>query len=341
MNKKRLRELSIKSITGNINDTEKKLLNDWLNESELDRREFEKLGSIWKSTLPDNLPELPALDSEWMKLNEMIKSSEKKNNIAGATVEKIFEFIQFNFLPKLRPVVSAAILLFFIVSGILLLNLKVPSVEIKIISTARNERINVSLPDGSLINLNANSTIEYPESFSKKNRDVNLKGEAFFSVARDALHPFVIRTANATVTVLGTKFDVCSRGKLTKVFVKEGKVNLANDKSDPKSVKLTSGQMGLIIKDEAPVTENAGFNYLPGWINGKLEFNRTRISAVLKEVERFYNVKIKIEDAGLNNLTLTGTFENTNVDSVLTMICLAADLKYEKQNDLYLIKLKK
>ena len=338
MNKKRLRELSIKSITGNINDTEKKLLNDWLNESELNHKEHEKLELLWKSTLPDNLPELPALDSEWMKLNERIRSSEKKNNIAGTTVEKIFEFIQFNFLPKLRPVVSAAILLFFIVSGILLFNLKVPSVEMKIISTARNERINVSLPDGSLINLNANSTIEYPESFSKKNRDVNLKGEAFFSVAKDALHPFVIKTGNAKVTVLGTKFDVCSRGDQTKVFVKEGKVQLANDKSAARSVKLLSGQMGMIIKDESPIAENAGFNYLPGWINGKLEFNRTMLGAIFNELERYYHIKIKTDGTALNDLTLTGTFQSSDADSVLTMICLAADLKFEKQNDSYIIK---
>ncbi len=337
MNKNQLYDICIKSITGDIEESEKKLLNSWLNESEANRKEFNKLETIWKSTLPNNLPEFPSVDSEWIRLNEKINSAESENSLIETPIEKIFQFIRFSLIPGLKPALSGAVVLAFLISAVILLT-RINSVPVmKTITTADSQRENITLPDGSLVNLNNNSTLEYPESFGKENREVKLNGEAFFSVAKDARHPFVIKTSNAKVTVLGTKFDVCSRTELTKVFVKEGKVKLSNNKSDLKSVKLTSGQMGTIVKNEAPVAENAGFNFLPGWINGKLEFDRTKLSAIFNELERFYHIKIITNKVDVNDQTLTGTFISSNADSVLAMICLAEDLKFEKQNNSYII----
>ncbi len=348
MNGNMVRELCIKSITGNINEAEKELLSKWLNESQFNKKEFENMEAVWNSTLPGSPAELPTAEIEWTGLSDRIRQTESKkvtsieiNNIIEQTpFEKLAEFIRYIFIPKLKPVISAAVILFFIISGIILLGKHPAIAEIKTISTGANQRMNFSLPDGSKINLNTNSTIEYPAAFGKKDREVKLHGEAFFSVARDVKHPFVITTGNAKVTVLGTKFDVCSSGERTRVSVKEGKVKLADEGNGFKSVRLSSGQVGIIIKNEAPVTENAGFNYLPGWINGRLTFNRTRMSAVLSELERFYNIKIKHYDQDISSLTLTGTFTSSDADSVLTMICLAEDLKFKKQNDGYVIQLK-
>ncbi len=340
MYKNRLHDICIKSITGDIKESEKILLNSWLNESEDNRKEFNKLETIWKSTSPNNLPEFPQADSEWIRLNEKINSAEIEKSLIETPIDKIFQFIRFSFIPGLKPALSGAVVIAFLISAVILLT-RINSVPvIKTIATADNQRENITLPDGSLVNLNSNSMLEYSESFSKENREVKLNGEAFFSVAKDARHPFVITTGNAKITVLGTRFDVCTRGERTKVFVKEGKVKLSNDKRNFESVKLTSGQMGMIVKNEAPVAENAGFNFMPGWINGTLEFDRTKLSAVLSELERFYNIKIITGKEDLTGITLTGTFKSTNADSVVAMICLAEGLKFEKQNDSYIISSK-
>jgi len=336
MNNKELNQLCIKSITGNINDHEKKALDQWISKSESNKKEYENLESLWKSTVPDKLPEFPLIEEEWLRLNERIRSIEVKDKLIESPVKRIAEYLQFIFIPKLRPVVSGVIILFFIVSGIILLNQRVSFIKMDTVTTAKEERLTIHLPDGSIINLNERSQIQYPESFSKNIRDVKLNGEAFFSVAKNG-SPFVITTGNAKVTVLGTKFDVWNRGEQTEVFVKEGKVKLANNASEPESVKLLSGQMGTITKEDAPIAVNTGFNFLPGWINGKLEFNHTRLAAIIDELDRYYNVQIKLDDPELDKLSLTGTFKDDNVDIVLNKICLALDLKYKRQNGIYII----
>ena len=239
----------------------------------------------------------------------------------------------------------AGLLLVAISVTILLLSNKEEIVRYETISTLNNDRQTVQLPDGSTVKLNSGSLIKFPEKFKDEKREIKLEGEAFFSVTKNG-KPFVITTENAKITVLGTEFNVWTRDKKTKVIVKEGRVNLEQIKAKNENVILLKNQESIITENSKPLPpQNVNADYLLGWLNNKLVFNRTPLNEIVGELERFYNVKIKLADNGLKNLTLTGSFGNQKADSVLSMICLALNLKFIKtdsnqnnQVDSYLIK---
>ena len=341
MNKTEFRKLCVKAITGNIGETEKRDLDKLMTKSDENRIEFEKIKSVWeRSTINEN-PELPDIDYEWQALNEKLRLSENEEE---SIFKKILVFTKSLFTPMWKPAL-AGLLVVIISAAILLLSNKDEIVKFKTISTLNNDRQTVQLPDGSTVKLNSGSSIKFSDKFIGENREVKLEGEAFFSVTKKG-KSFVITTNNARVTVLGTEFNVWTRDEKTKVIVKEGRVNVEQIKVKNENVILSKDQESVITKNSKPSPpENVNADYLLGWLNNKLVFNRTSLNEIAGELERCYNVKIKLENDDLNNLTLTGSFDNRKVDDVINMICLALNLEFVKtdgssyrQLDSYLIK---
>jgi transmembrane sensor len=345
MNKTKFRKLCVKAITGNIDEAEKRELDKLLAQSNESRIEFEKVKSVWERSATNKNLELPDIDVEWESLNKRIRLSEKKNE-KESIFNKIIVFTKSLFTPMWKPA-FAGLFIAIISVTILLLSSKEEIARYKTISTLNNDRQTVQLPDGSMVKLNSGSSIEFPKIFKDGKREVKLGGEALFSVTKNG-KPFVIITENARITVLGTEFNVWTRDEKTKVIVKNGRVNLEQIKAKNENVILSKNQESIIIKNSKPSPpKNVNADYLLGWLDNKLVFNRTPLNEIAGELERFYNVKIKLVDNGLKNLTLTGSFKNQKVDSVMNMICLALNLKFiktdKKQNnqvDSYLIDFK-
>ncbi len=328
--------LCIKSITGNINEVEDELLKEWLNKSSANRAEFDKFKKIWDQSLIYERAEIPDGENEWndlyKTLNVPAKGSEKfriitywRNSVLGR---------------KLKPVFAAAALVLLLAAVLFVFNKYENNKVIKIVSTVSKENKQILLPDSSSVILNSESTLIYPETFPGNIREVKLKGEAFFSVVKKKI-PFVVLTPNAKTTVLGTQFDVWSRNGETKVIVKEGIVKVCPKEESNKSVRLTKNQASSVVGNQKPtVSENIDTGFLLGWLHGNLEFDKTPLYAITGELEKYYNVPVTIHGENLKNYTLTGSFKNMSIDSVLSMICLALDIKYVKQNGKYFIKSK-
>jgi len=341
MNKTEFRKLCVRAITGNIDESEKQILDKLLAQSEKNMIEFENIKSVWERSAVNENQELPDIDIEWETLNETIRSSEKENE---SIFDKILVFTKSLFTPMWKPAL-AGLFIIVISVAIFFLSNKEEIVKFKTISTLNNDRQTVQLPDGSTVKLNSGSVIKFPDKFPGENREVKLEGEAFFSVTKNG-KSFVITTNNARVTVLGTEFNVWTRDEKTKVIVKEGRVNVEQIKVKNENVILSKDQESVITKNSKPSPpENVNADYLLGWLNNKLVFNRTSLNEIAGELERCYNVKIKLENDDLNNLTLTGSFDNQKVDDVINMICLALNLEFVKtdgslnrQLDSYLIK---
>jgi len=197
----------------------------------------------------------------------------------------------------------------------------------------------IILPDGSTVKMNASTRIEYPEHFTAHARKVKLSGEAFFEVTRDTAAPFIIETANASVEVLGTSFNVSAypRAGVVEVNVETGKVKLtqlSDGKSVLKSVLLPAGQRGWlkVAGNEIGHAEILATNY-SSWITKKIIFQRTPLAEAFAILENTYHVKIKMENSDIGTIPYTANFANLNLDYIVEVIARTHQLKVKKIGD--------
>ncbi|WBL27021.1 FecR family protein [Zunongwangia sp. HGR-M22] len=172
------------------------------------------------------------------------------------------------------------------------------AVEYHTLNVPYGKTFKLQLADGSKVHLNAGSSIKYPSQFREgKNREVTLKGEAFFEVAHDSLHPFLVNADHLQISVLGTKFNVQSyiEDKTTDVVLVEGAVALSpNEISDTKGrFILSPGEMGSIMKDNnrIAITETTPDIYI-SWMEGRLVFREISFNNMIKKLERHYDKTI-------------------------------------------------
>lgn len=179
------------------------------------------------------------------------------------------------------------------------------------------------LPDNSEVTLNSGSEISYKKWNWDDNRKLNLKGEAFFKVAKGKT--FDVNTELGKVTVVGTQFNVKSREKRFEVTCFEGKVKVDNGSQ---KVLLTKGQSIIFENGQKidPVSDNAA---TPSWMNQQLTFNAENLEAVIAELERQYNIKITMENISASQ-KFTGTIPAGNLETALQIIGSAYNFKIKK-----------
>ena len=191
------------------------------------------------------------------------------------------------------------------------------------ISTQYAERAEVILPDASEIVLNADSEVSYSKKKWDKKRNVSLKGEAFFKVAKGKR--FTVTTPEGTVAVLGTQFNVENRKGLFEVTCFEGLVSVTFQN---KEFKVPAGSSFLAINGEIRPTI-APTTTLPYWMNNESNFKSIPLSYVLDEFERQYNVTVEVKDIDTTQL-FTGTFSNTDIDLALESISVPVNIQFKK-----------
>jgi transmembrane sensor len=160
------------------------------------------------------------------------------------------------------------------------------------LSTPVGGQYQVKLPDGTMVWLNAASTLIYPARFSEKERNVEINGEAYFEVAKNEKQPFrVLLSDNSTVTVLGTHFNVMSYDNeaAKEVSLLEGHVSVSKGNL---TKKLEPGMQATI--EGGNITEQSGVDMeeVTGWKNGFFVFHDAPIEAIMRQVERWYDAKV-------------------------------------------------
>lgn len=240
----------------------------------------------WNATgkLPEPNFELE-MDTEFARL---------KNRIAVDGAEKTGRIVELNSRRNwLRYAAAAAVLGFLSISVWQFLGEK----NEQVLAGNDASKSEITLEDGSHIFINKQSKLAYPEHFSGKNRLVQLTGEAFFEIAKDATKPFIIETEVAKIRVVGTKFNVKSAADRCEIFVEEGHVIVENNgqKSD-----LTAG-MGVVVFKNGAKFQPVSRPNAAAWAHDELRFDNALLVDVLADLSSFYDVKITTDDAGLQN----------------------------------------
>ncbi|MCF8361278.1 MAG: FecR family protein [Prolixibacteraceae bacterium] len=209
------------------------------------------------------------------------------------------------------------------------------------------QKSNLVLPDGTKVWLNSDSKIKYPDNFGKKNRSVELTGEAYFEVVKDTKNPFWVEAGEVQIRVLGTSFNLKAYTDENKIETTlfEGKVELtvhANEKRASKTIEMKPGQFLSFnkVKNELQYKKFENDEVL-AWKNNQLIFRNDSFENLVRKIERWYNVEIIYDEANLNKQRLTvELYEGELLYRLLDIIELAMDVECISEKDKIYIKSK-
>lgn len=207
------------------------------------------------------------------------------------------------------------------------------------------QKAKVELPDGSTVWLNSGSNIRYSSNFNKKNRTVDLKGEAFFEVRKNTGKPFFVHTPFLDIKVTGTRFNVNAYDD--EAFIEtsliEGKVNLIL-KDESKPIQLSPGNVMAYSKVSKEIsTTKLNNDVAIGWKDNRLIFINDDFYKLTRKIEKWYGVEVVYnpEDFKENKLTVQ-LQEGEQLNRLLEIIETAIGAKCTtKEKKIYIIKLKK
>ena len=172
----------------------------------------------------------------------------------------------------------------------------------------------VVLSDNTVVWLNAGSRLVYPTRFTEKTREVILIGEAFFEVSKNPQQPFVVKTSNLTIRVLGTKFNVSAYAEdnLIKTVLNEGSVALRRSgaKFWEQDIVISPNQMASFDKtsSDTRISEVSAEAYSL-WTKGIMNFEEVDFGRVIKQVERFYNISVTFSDHQIEMMRISGKLD--------------------------------
>jgi len=316
-------------------DTKIQLLQDFLKGSITDK-ELKNL-FIWLNSEKGNLEFERLLDEKWLS-NKSQATEDIDSSILFAKIKSRIEDKQLGrkqFFIRLRNA-AAIFILGLLIPTIYFMALNQPKDRLVYLKESlSNEKIKtLTLPDGTAVWLMSGSTITYPSTFSgKETRNVEVKGEAFFNVAKDSLHPFILNLGEVGLKVVGTSFNVMNYGDENhiNVVLKTGKVDLFKGEYNPDDdfVHLAPGQLVTYKKDKPEfLVSNVDVAKHTSWINGTLLFRDDPLSEVLKQLGRWYNITVEVKDREVSDFTFTATIKNENLDQIVDLLRYSTPFKY-------------
>ena len=301
------------------------------------RREFE--------SNPKQLSELKNMEKTWKYFDEIPSGRNGDSGKAWKKLHRRFEEDGLlespseltgtrRILPALR--VAASILV--------ILAIGIPALYFGVIRNNNSESlrnsytekgiITVDLPDGSRVYLNEGAEIFYPPVFTRE-REVTLKGEAFFEVMSDPVNPFIVRSGNVVVSVLGTSFNVkqSNQSPNVEVYVKTGKVRMFMENSG-QFITLEPGEVGESESQNLTRSSQKDTNYI-SWKTKDFKFVDAELLEVLQELEESYHVTIHTEQVDLYNMKITTSYSEQSIDAILETIGTAFRLTVSNKEDGY------
>jgi len=195
------------------------------------------------------------------------------------------------------------------------------------LTTPRGGQYCVTLPDGTVVWLNASTSLKFPIAFNGNERRVEIHGEAYFEVAKNETMPFIVKAGNEEIKVLGTHFNVSAYAddKLIKTTLLEGSVeislrNKTQNESDNTKITLKPGQQSQLDIDNNLNVVDANLKEAIAWKNGYFFFRDENIESIMAKIARWYDVKV-IYEANTENLNFTGNISRAeNISEVLCIL---------------------
>lgn len=206
-----------------------------------------------------------------------------------------------------------------------------------IIIASGNIPVEKPLPDKSMVTLNRNSTIKYNFNKVKKQKELYLNGEAFIEVEHKKGKPLVVIAGNTFITDIGTSFNVKAyeNSRNIEVFVKSGQVRFFT--STDKGIVLNEGEQGIYSKDTGTFSIKEESQNVIAYKTGNFVFKGIKLSDVVALLNDVYQTNIEFQYPGPADCTITVSFSNESIETILGIITETLDLTYTKTDNGYVI----
>ena len=335
MNKK----LLIRYIEGSLTGDEKNSVEKWILSSDMNRKYFFELKSLYVLDAVANENSSP--DQRHMRMADEIKGKGKTKNV--------MMFMWWRYAAAAVFVISLGINIFLLSGGgqdentvePVHMVADIPDSVSTTIYTPKGAKSRVELPDGSVVWLNSDSRITYPNRFASDRRNVLLDGEGYFSVKSDSLWPMMIRAKDVYVMVKGTEFNLRAYENESSVSTTliSGKVTVytKNEERDDYDVTVLKPKESFVVEEIPELTERpvvvSDYKEKTAWKDGVLYFKSTPVEQVLKDLERWYGVSFVVKDPGVYDYRFTATvYEQASIDNVLDILryCSLIDYRIDK-----------
>ena len=320
---------------GDISQDGQEELRIWLGQGEAYREAFTRLSTLWGGL--DVLEELNDHAAADDNLQLLKIDATPRWKFAGA-----------NLLRRSARLTAIAASLAIVLATGLIYTLIGDQFKpyIGVFETAIGEQRQVSLPDGSSIQINTGSRVEV--AFSKDARNIRLvQGEAHFDVAPDKKKPFSVYAGTGVVTAVGTSFTVYLRNKKVDVIVEEGRVALSSHRgnsdfynlslidrenlSPVPLAEITAGQNAVFAEkiESLDLYEPKAVKRKLSWREGRLSFSGETLSEVVSNVSRYTDIIIEIDDEHLRNLPIAGNFNVGEIDAMFEALEIMIGVRIE------------
>jgi transmembrane sensor len=314
-----------------VKEKEIKQLLDKFNAGKCSAEELALLQTLMQEFNQDTEIEIPVTE-----LKQSLWNKIEKQTIAKGTVKKL----------NTTWLKVAAVVLIALFAGILgsriFINHKANDViAYQVITAPKGQMKQVLLPDNTLVQLNAGSSIKCPVKFSETRRDVTLlNGEAFFEVKHDALKPFLVHTGKVITQVLGTSFNIEFYSELPdiKVFVKSGKVEV-HDQQHTFGMYTSQQQVTYNKQNQSFSRQLITDDHSLSWMHDELILDNVEFKEVVVYLQNRYNVNFKYTGKKLSKQHYSVRFSNKlSINQVLDILQLIDGRKYRLQGDIVNIK---
>ena len=328
MQQQELDRLYQRILTNQATPGEKVFIADFLGKNPEQKILFDKLRTIWEIRVPEE----KLINSE-EKFEEIWKKglgNAKKNAFASVFSDTLYYTVR-----TAATFMLIGILTYLFVSRVMNSpigkdNDYVQTIQIK---NPAGQQQKVYLPDGTVIWLNAESQLTYPSKFISAIRNVTLKGEGYFEVATDSVHPFVVATRDLSITVYGTSFNVKSNPGEERVQVSllDGNVSVKN------KIETRKLEPGWCYKYKSSTQEGETVQFdkekVLAWRNGVLVFEEDNLEETITKLEKWYGVKIEVRGTPAREWILNAQFDNENIKAVMENLSFARNFSYTLKNN--------
>ncbi len=324
---KHVKDLLVKSLLGRLTETE---YNNLTNDSEVKAMMFRQ----WEE---NSDIKTKAKSPEYKKIFNKIIENVREESSNGKIIELQKYKDKYRRLKEsylvFRSIASVIFIALFIAAALYISN-TAGEKSWSEISAPRGQKSKVILEDGTIAWLNSGSTIRYASNYNKRNREVELTGEAYFNVAKNNRLAFVVKASEIEVKALGTNFDLMAypEDETLSVTLVEGRVEINTPNN--KKVDLYPNQKATYNKsDNNLMIEKVDPVFSISWKDNVLKFDNEPLPNILAHLERWYDVKFYYPENMLKSQRFTLTVKTESLREVLDLIKISTPIKFKIEVD--------
>ena len=308
------KELLLKYIAGKASQKEKEDIATWIDADAANLKEFISLRKSYDAFI-------------WQDTGVFSKKTKKTISLHPVT-QRILR-------------IAAVFVVAFGLSYAMIQVLQKEDIEMQTVYVPAGQRTLVTLADGTTVWVNGKSTLTFPSHFSSRTRTVELDGEAYFDVIHNEKQPFIVKTQQMDIQVLGTEFNVASYSNSSdfEVSLLRGSIELSSPNL-PSNYRMKEKEHVQLKDNKLIIDQIADYDYFR-WKEGLICFNNESVATIIEKLKLYYDIDIKIYNKRILNSRYSGKFRTKDgIEQVLKVLQIEHKFSYTKNSDLNLITIK-